>query len=361
MFIYSSRKKTSIKIVLLSLLCLSVLLFSKTTAYADSYLSGSCGKNLKYEVKNGNLYITGTGKMDSYTGEGANASPFHYKSYKNIYIENGVTSVGRSAFYETRVTDSIYIADSVKTIEDTAFAWCTMEKLYMGNGVTNLGKMAVGRCDYLTEVQMSSKLKTLGFLTFYGDRKLASITFPNTLKTFEMGWISGCVSLKSLTIPASCKSVINNMYVCPNINASDYQLSSFKVAKGNKYFKTISGVLFSKNGKTLVTYPPAKAGTTYTLPSKVNNISKCAFDYVGKLKTLIVPNKKVTIEEYVFGTSTVKNIKCKGTAIVPTRNTFSNCYGITLFYKPAYKAEFNVFKGSNAANWYGATIKLKKW
>lgn len=45
------------------------------------------------------------------------------------------------------------------------------------------------------------------------------------------------------------------------ITKADMNLSCVKVAKGNKYFKAVDGVLYAKKTGQLEYYPPAKKGS----------------------------------------------------------------------------------------------------
>ena len=66
-----------------------------------------------------------------------------------------------------------------------------------------------------------------------------------------------------------------------NLFSGDYPLlSSFSVEKGNDQLYSVEGVLFDRNGSrpTLLRYPPAKEGTSYTVPSNIRQITSAAFN-----------------------------------------------------------------------------------
>ena len=66
------------------------------------------------------------------------------------------------------------------------------------------------------------------------------------------------------------------------------KLSSIIVDKNNKYYKSIDGVLFTYDMKTLVKYPQAKPDLYYELDARVSSIGDYAFSRVNKLQCLKV-------------------------------------------------------------------------
>lgn len=76
-------------------------------------------------------------------------------------------------------------------------------------------------------------------------------------------------------------------------------IQAFLVAPENTFFKSELGVLFTKNGETLISYPKARAGQ-YAIPSDVTAISHSAFLDAAALTTITIPASVRTIGEYAF-------------------------------------------------------------
>ena len=122
-------------------------------ALADD--SGKCGDNLTwtYDSATETLTISGNGPMwhyNLYFGEGSKAPWVHYGFYysiKAIIIENGVTSIGDSAFSGCSGLTSINIPNSVTSIEDYAFYGCSsLASITIPNSVTSIGGSAFSGC-----------------------------------------------------------------------------------------------------------------------------------------------------------------------------------------------------------------------
>ena len=85
-------------------------------------------------------------------------------------------------------------------------------------------------------------------------------------------------------------------------------ITEFKVAKGNKYFSTVDGVLFNKNKTKLVYYPNARKNKSYTVKAGVNTICSEAFYYNKYLKNIKIKNGVQNIGNYAFANSKIKSV-----------------------------------------------------
>ena len=85
-------------------------------------------------------------------------------------------------------------------------------------------------------------------------------------------------------------------------NYVDYRrVIRYDVSEENNIYKSVDGVIFSKNGKELVRYPSGRINRTYTIPEGVETIKKGAFKNVYNTYTLIFPSTMKSLEEYALG------------------------------------------------------------
>ena len=107
------------RILLCAVLCLASVL-----AWGQSVISsGTCGAegdNLTWELTDdGTLTISGTGKMEDYSL--LSYSPWG-KDIQVAIIEEGVTSIGKYAFYGCTALTSVTIPGSVTSVGEYAFS-----------------------------------------------------------------------------------------------------------------------------------------------------------------------------------------------------------------------------------------------
>lgn len=92
--------------------------------------------------------------------------------------------------------------------------------------------------------------------------------------------------MRSIFIPAFVRSV--NEYYLRNPFGYCLALEEIKVDERNEFFKVVDGVLYSKDGKQLISYPVAKRGSTYTLPKEVEKVYEEAFVGCRNLEEILV-------------------------------------------------------------------------
>ena len=77
----------------------------------------------------------------------------------------------------------------------------------------------------------------------------------------------------------SAKDILVNTYITTTglLFSNLPKLQGITVDPANTSFSSINGVLFSKDGTILFTYPPGKTAETYTIPQSVTRINSLSF------------------------------------------------------------------------------------
>lgn len=115
---------------------------------------GTCGDNLTWTLDDeGTLTISGTGVMKDYRG--SSSTPWYslQPSISRIVIENGVTTIGGSAFSGCASVTSVTIGDNVTSIGADAFLGCSeLVSITIPHAITNIQKYAFMGCTALADV-----------------------------------------------------------------------------------------------------------------------------------------------------------------------------------------------------------------
>ena len=131
------------------------------------YRSGTCGNNLTWDLdNNGNLIILGTGDMYdlAYDDEsGSYTLPWvEYRSMiRRVEIGSGVTRIGAWAFEDTNIT-SLTIPGSVTAIGDYGVSNRYLAELTLNEGLRSIGKSAFSGNKRLTTLTIPDGVTTIG-------------------------------------------------------------------------------------------------------------------------------------------------------------------------------------------------------
>ena len=112
------------------------------------------------------------------------------------------------------------------------------------------------------------------------------------------------------------------------INHYYMPVRSLKVDKDNLYFCSINDVLFTKDKRVLIFYPPLKSDEEYTVPDTVKIISPRAFQYVRKLKKVNLGKNVTTIKKFAFNNSSIHEINFNDKIETIEYGAFSICHGL---------------------------------
>lgn len=307
---------------------------------------------IKYTVEGDHLEVSGYDEV-GLSGSAKIISTLNYKG--NLY---NVSVIQDYAFSECEKLTALTIPNSVTRIEDSAFSCTSLKSVIIPSSVTYLGESVFWGCDELTTVSLPDNLKIIPEYMFGDCLSLASITIPKSVTSIGSHAFYHCESLVSVEIPASvtfigdiysdgeeytdafsfCTSLTainvdkdNKNYssidgvlfdkdatilkICPegkkncNVPSSVTKiaevafmyctsLTSINVAKDNKNYSSIDGVLFDKNATILIICPDGKKGN-YNVPSSVTKIAEGAFSNSG-IQSITIPNGVQEIESYAF-------------------------------------------------------------
>ena len=128
-------------------------------------------------------------------------------------IPNSVTSIGDSAFYDSRSLSNIVIPNSVTSIGDSAFEGCnSLGSLVIPNSVINIGKGAFKWCKSLAEIVIPNSVTNIGEFAFCGCSSLAEVVIPNSVTNIGKGTFANCSYLADVVIPDGVTSIGNNAF-----------------------------------------------------------------------------------------------------------------------------------------------------
>jgi hypothetical protein len=217
-----------------------------------------------------------------------------YQCYKleSVTLPATVQTISESAFAGCLSLHEINLPDGLTTIEGGAFSGCALTSLSWPDSITTIGNGAFGGCSGLPST-LPANLETIGELAFQ-DCKMESVTLPDHVVSVGRRAFARITNLQTVEIPASVTSIDSTAF------SDCTALTSFSVAADNQSYKSENGVLFTKDGATLVDYPAGKTDETYDVPAGVTEIAPYGFDCNRYLKNLTLPDGLTTIGTFAF-------------------------------------------------------------
>ena len=144
----------------------------------------------------------------------------------------------------------------------------------------------------IRSVSLPDGLTKIGQCAFYDCNLLESVELPPSLLTIGGYCFEECDNLTQITIPAKVKTIERSAFLFSG-------LLEYAVAEDNPAFSARDGVLFNKDGTTLIQYPGGRGGA-YTIPAGVTEIGEGAFYGSWNLTAVTIPDGVTTIGEYAF-------------------------------------------------------------
>ena len=265
-----------------------------------------------------------------------------------VAANSELESIGTSAFTDNSNLESFTFEGSttLKTIGGNAFSNDTkLASFDVPANVETIEKAAFDGTSSMKHVtfQAPVKIKKIKEAAFQNASALENIDLPEGLEEIQKDAFNKCTSLTEIGIPASVNKID------PTGFQQAEKLEKFTVNKNNTVYSSVDGFLLSKDKKTLVSFPPAKANTYYTLlPPTIETIGSQAFYAINKLENITIPEKVNRIEKFAFDQLVKLNtIAFLGKQPIPAANVDPSAFN-PLNVNVA-NIDLSVRKGSEAA------------
>ena len=229
------------------------------------------------------LTISGNGAMKNYSY--SNPWYLYRNSIKSVVIKGNVTNIPDYAFHNCSNLISVAIPNSVTSIGQSAFYYCySLPSVDIPSSVTSIGMMAFEECNSLTTIDIPNGVTMLDYCVFEKCQNLQTVTIPASLTEIRSATFRNCPKLLGIVVDAD-----------------------------NPNYSSSNGVLYSKDGCTLIQYTAGRSGNV-KIPQQVTIIGSEAFRYCEKLTSITIPESVIFIGYQAFSECFgLQYITCKAT------------------------------------------------
>ena len=211
-----------------------------------------------------------------------------------VSIPDGIASISDWLFYSCTSLKEISIPAGVTAIGEYAFFECTgLEKISIPDGVLSIGTGTFSDCTSLKEITIPAGVTSIGDFTFSNCASLKEIIIPDGVTSIGSFAFNGCDGLVDVTIPAGVEKMSGAFVGCKN-------LATISVVPENVHFCSLSGVVYSKDQKTIIAYPAGRSDMGYTIPDGVTSIDNFAFSDCTNLAEISIPDTVTAVGRAAF-------------------------------------------------------------
>lgn len=142
----------------------------------------------------------------------------------DIVLDNSWTFIPSRSFESCSRLRSIFIPESIKTIDDYAFQSClSLTSIVIPENVTTIGRYSFAYCDSLMSVSLPNSLTSISDGCFHVCKSLTSIIVPNGISLIGSYAFSNCYDLNAVFIAKSVNTINNSSFFGTRITKVHYE------------------------------------------------------------------------------------------------------------------------------------------
>lgn len=223
---------------------------------------------------------------------------------EHIALNDGLQNIGKAAFYNSKKLAELELPSSVSHIGASILLSCTGighfsiaegNPTYSTDGnLVYSGDTLVMYLGFNPEVTVRDGVTKIADAVFMNNTVMTSIVIPDSVISIGANAFNGCAKLSSIFIGSGLSEIGTAAF------AKLSSLSVIAVSMSNDSYKALNGVLYTKDGKTLVLAAANNGMTSLEIDENVTEIGEWAFAYHKTLESVILPGGVRAICDYSF-------------------------------------------------------------
>ena len=179
-------KKTVKKLFSVLLACVMLPAILPAFGAAADIASGTCGSDAQWNINQyGKLIIQGTGAMDDYAADDAPWAEYRAQ-IKGVAVNKNITHVGANAFAGYAEISWAYMANTVTSIGEGAFAGTSCRGIIVPSGVSRIEERTFAGCVSLHTVVITSSTVSIADRAFENCPALDEVFYSGSQAQWEL-------------------------------------------------------------------------------------------------------------------------------------------------------------------------------
>ena len=222
-----------------------------------------------------------------------------------------ITTLPNKSFYQSTNVETIILPKTLQTIPGEVFYESAVKEVYLNEGLQTIGASAFYNCDKLTSIHFPQSLTTMEEKAFYDCNALADITFAEGCKLSKLNsYVFYNTAITEIQIPANVETIASPFNYCQQLKTVTFEDNS----------------KLTSIGRTFAEYQEIPL-ETIEIPNSVETIGYEAFCYVDTLKNVYFePNSSLhSIEQGAFYRCGIQKIQIPASVQLIYRGAFAGC------------------------------------
>ncbi|MGN1043920.1 MAG: leucine-rich repeat domain-containing protein [Acutalibacteraceae bacterium] len=201
----------------------------------------------------------------------------------------------------------------------------TAEKVVIPKDVKKIACGAFCGHSEIKEISFSKNITCIDDYAFYGCSGIKEVILPDALKVIGRLAFGDCENLEKIYIGVSTSEIMEFFtFGC-------HSLKSIDINPKNKHFKSINGMLCTKDGTALIACPLDIEGKIQ-IPDTVVTIKECSFYECKKIEEVYAGDNLKYIDEAAFyGCENLRKVEFGNSVKKIRAYAFSNCLSLEKF------------------------------
>lgn len=226
--------------------------------------------------------------------KGNDLEPYLVMNDETSYFSKDDT-LGEFAFYYCRNLRNVKLPVGLKKIGGQALGWCkSLQEIDLPDGLEEIGFAAFTFCESVSHLEIPESVTVLKEKCFEWMSELTSLRLNESIRVLPTDATTRLYKLESIYFGKGLRVFEKDMFFYLPA------LKRIEVNSENPKYKSVDGILFSKDCSEIIAYPNGYQGDSYTIPEGVSAISDYCFGNSNYLLDIRIPGHVKTIGDYAF-------------------------------------------------------------